>query len=143
MQCSGRVGIPWLTILGCLIASEIVGVKSREIGRDTFKRFFRRCLGSRKVINCNTLSEKIQEKGFRKFWFSSQGYSLVLNFGIIAKQKGTAGISNSDFCSNGSRPWAFIPQRSTAIWTPSGSLGLPSDKTTWTAGDWGTTGRHS
>lgn len=89
---------------GCLIASEIVGVRSREIGGDTFKRFFRRCLGSRKVINCNTLREKIQEKRFRKFWFSSQSYSLFSNFGIIAKQQGTAGISNSDSRSNGSRP---------------------------------------
>jgi len=87
-----------------ILASEIVGVKSREIGRDIFERFFRRCLGSRKVINFNTLSEKIQEKRFRKFWFSSQGYSLLLNFGIIAKQQGTAGILTSDSCSNGSRP---------------------------------------
>ena len=63
-----------------ILASEIVGVKSREIGRDIFERFFRRCLGSRKVINFNTLSEKIQEKRFRKFWFSSQGYSSLLNF---------------------------------------------------------------
>ena len=55
-------------------------LKSREIGSDTLERFFRRCLGSRKVISCNTLSEKNPGKKLLKVLVSLTKLFFVFEF---------------------------------------------------------------